>query len=563
MLAFVILNLKALEAINVVDYMMADYPLAIVDTFEWEEMKEFSRRLKELLPEHATLVDSLIHMVDERADTGAVRSTLRRIRSFLLSHSSLEMFPGGRVSLERGERIYLEECASCHGSRGDGAGKVKGLNPPPANFLERGDLSPFRVYTVLHFGAAGMPRFDHLNAEDRWSVAFYVMALRHMDSPEDTFYLPMEFASVWSDDYMIRIGLKREEVAFIRKHPGTGDTVSLILHTLRLIERAASRSGFADALSILNGLYARYIEPLERKMADASRMEMDIMRLRRVLEEGKVGEVRDLTASIEEYFRTDGEEDSSWHVFLASFIILFREGLEAILIIAIMLSIASIYGNRRMVGAVHAGWILAILSGFITWMVLRKTLSSFHMYGEIIEGLASLLAAGILIYVVLWFSSGAVEDLKRRIRKAGQKGAWMGAFVLSFLVVYREAFETVLFYSALYDAGSRGELVAGFILGISSVFAMGLLVFYFHRRLPIGRIFSITSWILLALAVVFVGKGIRELQEVGFIPVHFLDFIPHVDILGIYPTVESVAAQIFVLSITLYLMGQRMRLPAG
>jgi len=95
------------------------------------------------------------------------------------------------------------------------------------------------------------------------------------------------------------------------------------------------------------------------------------------------------------------------------------------------------------------------------------------------------------------------------------------------------------------------------------VFAMGLLVFYFHRRLPIGRIFSITSWILLALAVVFVGRGIREFQEVGFIPVHFLDFIPHVNILGIYPTVESIAAQIFVLSITLYLMGQRMRLPAG
>ncbi len=563
MLAFVILNLEALEAINIVDYMMADYPLAIVDTFEWEEMREFSRRLKELLPEQGTLVDSLVHLVDERADTGAVRGLLGRIRKELVSGSSLRMYPDGPVSIVRGMDIYVKECAICHGSRGDGAGKVKGLNPPPANFLERGDLSPFRVYTVLHFGAAGMPSFDWMGEGDKWSVAFYVMSLRHVDSPEDTFYLPLELASIWSDDYMIRIGLKREEVAFIRKHPGTSDTVSIVLHTLDLIGRAAARGGFSDALSILNGLYARYIEPLERKMADASRMEMDIMRLRQALEEENTDKVRSLVASIGGYFRSDKGRDSSWHVLLGSFVILFREGLEAILIIAIMLSIASIYGNRRMVGAVHAGWILAILSGFITWIAFRKALSRFYVYGEIIEGLTSFLAAGILIYVSLWFSSGALEGLKRRMREASQRKAWIGAFLLSFLVVYREAFETVLFYSALYDAGSRGELVAGFLLGVVSVLLMGLLVFYLHRRLPVGRIFSITSWVLLALAIIFVGKGIRELQEVGLLPVHFLDFVPHVDMLGIYPTVEGIVAQVIVLLSTLYLMLRKMRLSAG
>ncbi len=536
---------------------MADYPLAIVDTFEWEEMRDFSRRLRVLIPRQGALVDSLIHMVDSRADTTSVRGILERIREEVLSRTTLRMFPDGRVSLERGRDIYAEMCAVCHGERGDGAGWSTNSSPPPANFLERGDLSPFRIYTVLHFGAPGMPSFEHLSREDRWNVAFYVMALRHRDFPGDTFYLPVEFASVWSDEYMMEVGLKEKEVAFVRNHVNVGDTVAIILHTLQLVKRAASGGRFPDALSILNGLYARYVEPLEKRMADASRMEMDVMRLRQALKEGRVDEVKSLTASLTGYFRSAGG-DSAWHILVGSFLILFREGLEAILIIAIMLSIASIYGNRKIVGAVHAGWALAIVSGFITWMLFRRMLSEFHVYGEIVEGLTSFLAAGILIYVALWFSSGAVENLRRKIREASQRRAWIGAFVLSFLVVYREVFETVLFYTALYDAGSRGEMLLGFALGVLSILLLGVVVFYLHRRLPIGRIFSITSWVLLALAVVLIGKGIREFQETGLLPVHFIDPAPHIDVLGIYPTVEGLLAQGIALLSILYLMGRRM-----
>ena len=561
MLTFLVLSLKTLEAINILDYMMADYPLAIVDTFEWEEMKDFSRRLRILIPRQSVLVDSLIHMVDSRADTADVRGLLERIREELLSHSTLRMFPDGMVSLEKGREIYERACAVCHGERGDGMGRMGDMNPPPANFIERGDISPFRVYTVLHFGAPGMPSFDYLSDGDKWNVSFYVMSLRHVDFPGDTFYLPLEFASIWSDDYMSELGLKTEEVAFIRNNPGIGDTISIILHTLSMVERAASGGRFADALSILNGLYARYVEPLEKRMVDASRMEMDFIRLRQSLREGRVDEVKSLTASIGRYFLSS-RDNSSWHVPVGAFIILFREGLEAILIIAIMLSIASIHGNRRIIKAVHAGWILAIISGFITWVLFRRVLSGFQMYGEVVEGIASLLAAGILIYVALWFSSGAVNALKRKMGEASRKKAWVGAFILSFLVVYRESFETVLFYSALYDAGNRGGLVAGFVLGVLSIIFMGILVFHLHRRLPVERIFSLTSWILLALAVVFIGKGIREFQETGLLPVHFVDAAPHIDFLGVYPTLEGILAQVIAISLLIYLMVRKVRMPA-
>ncbi len=559
MLTFLIFNLKMLEAINIVDYMMADYPLAIRDSFEWEEMREFSRRLRELIPHNRTLADSLILLVDRRADTNAVRGILENIRRGLISESNLRMFPDGVVSLERGKDLYARECAVCHGHRGDGRGTVRGLDPPPASFVERDDLSPFRVYTVLHFGAAGMPAFHHLSDGDKWDVAFYVLSLRHEGLPGDTFYLPLELASVWSDRYMSKMGIEKGEVAFIRHNPGTGDTLSLILNTLDLIERTARSGNFTDALSILNGLYARYIEPVEKRMTDAGRMEMDVMRLRRALEEGRTERVGRLVASLKEHFLSD-EGDSPWHALIGSFVILFREGLEAILVIAIMLSVASIYGNRRVVGAVHAGWAVAILSGFITWGIFRKVLSGLPVYGEILEGLTSFVAAAILLYIALWFSSGAVENIRRKMKEASQRRAWIGAFALSFLVVYREAFETVLFYSALYESADRGGVIGGFLMGLITIILLGIAVFHLHRRLPLRQIFTVTSWMLLALAVVFIGKGIREIQEVGMLPVHFLDYAPHIDLLGIYPTLEGLVSQGAVALLSIYLIARRLRL---
>ncbi len=559
MLTFLIFNLKMLEAINIVDYMMADYPLAIRDSFEWEEMREFSRRLRELIPHNRALADSLILLVDRRADTNAVLSILENIRRGLISRSNLRMFPDGVVSLERGKDLYARECAVCHGHRGDGRGTVRGLDPPPASFVERDDLSPFRVYTVLHFGAAGMPAFHHLSDGDKWDVAFYVLSLRHEGLPGDTFYLPLELASVWSDRYMGEMGLKEGEVAFIRHNPGAGDTLSLILHTLHLIERTARSGNFTDALSILNGLYARYMEPVEKRMTDASRMEMDVMRLRRALEEGRTERVGRLVASLKEHFLSD-EGDPPWHALIGSFVILFREGLEAILVIAIMLSVASVYGNRRVVGAVHAGWAIAILSGFITWILFRRVLSGLSVYGEILEGLTSFVAAAILLYVALWFSSGTVESLRKRMREASQRRAWIGAFALSFLVVYREAFETVLFYSALYESADRGGVIGGFLMGLITIILLGIAVFHLHRRLPLRQIFTATSWMLLALALVFIGKGIREIQEVGMLPVHFLDYAPHIDLLGIYPTLEGLVSQGAVALLSIYLIARRLRL---
>jgi high-affinity iron transporter len=203
---------------------------------------------------------------------------------------------------------------------------------------------------------------------------------------------------------------------------------------------------------------------------------------------------------------------------------------------------------------IHAGWIGALLLGVATWFVASTLIAISGATRELTEGITALLAAAILIYVGFWLHGKSYAHawkafIDQHLGKALEGGTLWALAGVSFLAVYREAFETVLFYQALWQQvgeGAHGSVVIGFLCGVAVLAVLAWAILRYGIRLPIGPFFTACSVLMAGLAVVFTGHGIKALQEAGMIAaVPFGNF--NLPALGIYATVESVLAQLFVL----------------
>lgn len=241
--------------------------------------------------------------------------------------------------------------------------------------------------------------------------------------------------------------------------------------------------------------------------------------------------------------------------FISSFSIIVRESLEAFFIIVAMISALRAMNARASVRYVHYGWFAAVAAGLATWWASVTVIRISGAQAEIIEGITSLLAALVLFYVSYWLIS-KIEAKKWRqyidskIKEAIDAKNMMAIAGVSFLAVYREAFETVLFYQALlFQAEGFGSFVLwGLVMGVVSVAVLSVAIFNLSVRLPVQYVFSITGLTLYGLSFILVGKGIHELQEVGIISETVAGFVPRLDGLGIYPTYETAVPQVFVIT---------------
>ena len=112
------------------------------------------------------------------------------------------------------------------------------------------------------------------------------------------------------------------------------------------------------------------------------------------------------------------------------------------------------------------------------------------------------------------------------------------------MVVYREVFETILFYAALWTQGNGGALLAGAGSAVALLAVIAWAMLRYSRQLPIAKVFSYSSWLMAGLTVVLAGKGVAALQEAGIIDIAPLADAPRVSILGIFPTWQSILAQL-------------------
>jgi high-affinity iron transporter len=236
--------------------------------------------------------------------------------------------------------------------------------------------------------------------------------------------------------------------------------------------------------------------------------------------------------------------------FVSALVILLREGAEAILVVAAILAFLARAGRPEARRWVHAGWIAALALGGITWAASNYLVEISGASREITEGVTALVSAAMLLYVGYWLHSKSHSQAWQKFIGDKVSGALSAGTVwtlalISFLAVYREAFETVLFYQALSaQAGPEGNgaLFGGLALASVLLVAVAWVILRASVKLPIGLFFSVSGILLLVLAVVFTGQGIAALQEAGRIGADAVRFIS-VPLLGIYPTLQTLGAQ--------------------
>lgn len=147
-------------------------------------------------------------------------------------------------------------------------------------------------------------------------------------------------------------------------------------------------------------------------------------------------------------------------------------------------------------------------------------------------------------------------------RALSRRSAWL-LFGLVFVVVYREVFETILFYAALWSQGVGASLLAGAIAATALLFFVAWSMLRYSRNLPIIKFFAWSSALMAVLAVVLAGKGVAALQEAGLLDIALLAALPRVDMLGVYPTAQGLLVQLLALAVLLVGFWRNYRQAAG
>lgn len=593
---------------RLLDYIAVDYPGAVsggrvISAAEYAEMREFSVSVRariaalpahEAQPRLLAASSVLLSAVEARETPVTVAQLARSLADDLLAAYPTPLAPQAIPDLPRGATLYAEQCAVCHGAtgRGDGPGAA-GLEPPPIAFTDRDrarERSLFGLYQVIGQGLDGtaMPSFAHLSSGDRWALAFYVGGFAYpegasragerawRDDPELRAAVPdlEALSQVTPAALASRLGEPRanEVVAYLRRHPealSVGSTDGLDLARRKLAESlAAYRAGDTrKAEELALSAYLDGFEPVEpllraRDGTLMARIETAMGELRASLNgrapaDEVAGQITALSGLFDEAGRALApSQASALSTFLGAFTILLREGLEALLIVIAMIAFLRKAERRDVLPYVHGGWVAALVAGGATWAAATWLIAISGASRELTEGVGSLVSAVVLLSVGVWMhgkaQAGAWQaHIRDKLSAAlSKRSAWF-LFLLAFIVVYREVFETILFYAALWSQGTQGALLGGAALAVVclALIAWGLLIF--SKRLPIAQFFAYSALLIAGLAVVLAGKGVAGLQEAGVMDVHPLAALPRVEILGLFPTWEGLTAQLLALSIVI------------
>jgi len=530
-------------------------------------------------------LDTVIAMVSRVAPADSIAVHSRALASALVQrfNVTLEEIPARAPSLAGGARLYLSECASCHGNVGRGDGPASaGLEPVPADLTDFRNLAattPLDFYRRVTIGVTGtsMPAFEsRLSPEERWAVARYATTLR-LPAPRGDVPLELrEFAATvrlsdaelaatlaphadpTAPDTRARIAAVRAfapldtgaatipvftqvrgqlDSVLLLARQGMGDAASMKAFDAYMTFEQVERGVRAKNASLANALEAGFANLRSRAGGGATAAELHAIHTR-------------LLSDLENAERTISDRLSPLNLFVQSFILLLREGLEAILVVGALMAFLMKTGAGHRRRDLHVGVGAAIGASLLTAIMLETILQVSRTRQETLEGGVMLAATAVLFYVSYWLLSKMEvakwnRFVKGRVQDAVSSGSALALASVAFLAVYREGFETVLFYKALFLSGAGVILPVflGMAVGGAVLAVVYLAISRYGVKIPLKPFFGITSAFLYYMAFVFAGKGIAELQEGGLVSTTVLPWGPRVPTLGIYPTVESLALQ--------------------
>jgi high-affinity iron transporter len=531
----------------------------------------------------AARIDSLIALVAATESPDSLDGKVRALTSGLSSRFgvTLDKPPETTPSLARGRELYQTDCSGCHGDAGRGDGPLgKGLDPAPADLTDwhaLRDISPLDYYRRISVGTVGtaMPAFEsRLPAEDRWSLALYASLLRLPAAAGDVPSALRSFGSTgtMSDDAVLAsLGASATQpgalarVAAVRsftRDTGSAAIARVFSQVRSQVDSAVVLARTGDPAAPTRALDAYMtFEQVERTLRAkspevASEAEAAFAALRTATGAGATAaELKpvesQLAVALERAERTLGDTQSAATLFIQSFVIMLREGLEAILIVGALMTFLTKMGAGHRKREINYGVGAAVVASLLTAAALETVFVLSPAKREGLEGATMLLATGVLFYVSYWLLSKMEvvrwnHFVKSKVADALSGGSALALASAAFLAVYREGFETVLFYKALFVSASAAgamPVAAGMAVGALLLVGVYLAIDRFGVRLPLKPFFAVTSAFLYYMAFVFAGQGVAELQEGGTIGTTVAAWAPRIPALGIYPTVESLVAQ--------------------
>lgn len=603
--------------INLLDYISQDYKNAvqdgkIINQSEYQEMLDFSEEAVALFNvissntdiqnqgEIKTLLQSARQEILKKGSQEIISRDAQQAKKHVISLNLINIAPAHYPDITEGKKLYQASCKSCHGDKGGGDGPAGvALDPEPTNFLDAEIMkyvSPLQVFNTTRLGVqgTGMRAFDELSDDEIWQIAFYIKSLnfeQNLPASKDSlenFYqtikgnnLLSEISHLSDEELKARFPDNERDIALaaIRLHkPGKNENTSLNLATAYLNDAlVAYRNNNHDAAK-QRALFAYLdgVEPVENqlraidsKIVGKLEGEMNLVRSgikQKVSAEELESRINEAQATIAQASKLLGEQTYTfWFSFLIAASILLREGLEAVLIIITILGLLRSLNAKKAMLWVHAGWVAAVGIGVASWFFTGWLISFGSQNMEILEATGSLLAVVILIYVGFWLHNKTEAKkwqhfVNDRITSLLDQKKMFGLALISFIVVFREAFESILFLSSLQlqvDDTSRPGIWMGAFTAILGVILIAVLLLRFSAHVPIRKLFQYSAIIILILAVVLAGQGVHALQEAGLISVTSFPVNFHSAVLGIFPTVETWTTQIVVIALCSMLWWKR------
>lgn len=598
--------------LHMLDYVGVDYGATVLlgkvlNEDEFREQVGFADQAAKLLgglPEHprrAALVMEalqLAHSVRTKSPPEQVSAAVQQLRLAIIDIYQVPVSPRRAPTLTTAMALYQRECASCHGPQGHGDGlNGKLLNPKPADFHNTARMSQrsvYGLYNTITLGVNGtaMKGYPALSDEERWALAFLASNMRTSAERIEqgrTLWEQRDFrGSV--PDLVALTTLTANEVAarhgdhtravfdYLRANPQaltTSRHATLLFATEQLDNALAHyRNGDqTNAQRIAIAAYLDGFEPMELSLDNLDSqlrhdIEREMLAVRQLMDDNfpadkvaqKIDHTKHLLKQADELLRAGKLTVGS--AFTSSMLILLREGLEGILLLAAIIAFVVKSGRHEALAYIHAGWGSAVVLGLLTWVAATWLINISGASREITEGVTALIASAMLIYVGFWLHNKAHAQAWRsfmhdQVGAALEKKTLWTLALISFFAVYREIFETILFYQALWaqtSESARHGLWGGVAIAALALLAGGWGLFRFGIKLPLRPFFSAASILLAILAVIFAGQGVAALQEAGIIARNVVNFTT-LPMLGIFPTFQTLLAQVSVIGILILFYG--------